>query len=56
MVKSQVILNRKDYMRVCNELQNLKTDLNIVRTESNKDFVDTMERRISVMQNILIEE
>ncbi len=56
MVKSQVILERKDYVRVCNELQELKTDLNIVRTNGNKDFVDTMERRISVIQNILIEE
>lgn len=56
MVKSQVILERRDYVRICNELQELKTDLNIVRTSSNKDFVDTMERRIGVMQNILIEE
>lgn len=56
MVKSQVIIERKDYVRICNELQELKTDLYNVKTSANKDYVDAMERRISVIQNILIEE
>ena len=56
MVESKITMQRKDYIKICKELKEIETDLNMYENESNKELVQTTRRRINVIFNLLNED
>ena len=56
MVESKVIINRKDYVEICERLETLACDISLFRESKDNSILDVMEKHIAVIQNILIEQ
>lgn len=56
MVESYVKMKRKDYLKVCEMLERINSDLNMYECEDNKEIVEATRRKVSIAQNILLEE
>lgn len=49
-------MKRKDYLKVCEMLERINSDLNVYECEDNKEIVEATRRKVSIAQNILLEE
>ena len=56
MVESKIIINRKDYVAICERLEKINSDINLFREFKDNSILDNMEKHIAVIQNILIED
>lgn len=56
MVKSQVIIDRKDFVKVIEILTKLESDIDIFKECKDDRVLDNMSNHIANIQNILIEE
>lgn len=56
MVESKVIISRKEYVKICEQLELLSSDINLFRESKDNRCLDVMEKHIANMQNILIEQ
>lgn len=56
MVESYVKIKRKDYLKVCEMLERINSDLNTYECEDNKEIIEATRRKVSIAQNILLEE
>ena len=45
MVESTVVMTRKDYIKICKELEEINTDLNMYEREDNKELIETNIRQ-----------
>ena len=55
MVESKVIIDRKDYISICEKLELIKEDIVFYRKSEDERILKVMEKKISAIQNILSE-
>lgn len=56
MVETNVIIKRKDYLRICEMLERIDDDLNTLKTQDNSSLIDFTQNKVTVIQNLLMEE
>lgn len=55
MVESKVIIDRKDYVSICEKLELIKEDIDIYKESKDERCLEVMGKKISAIQNILLE-
>lgn len=55
MIESKVIIDRKEYVKVCEQLKELQNDIAMFKECKDDRCLQVMEQRIANMQNILLE-
>lgn len=56
MVESYIKMKRKDYLKVCEMLEQIKSDMNTHESEGNKEVIEAVKNKVSVIQNLLMED
>ena len=56
MIESYVKMKRKDYLKVCEMLDKINSDLRFYENKDNEEIIEATRRKISIAQNILLEE
>lgn len=56
MVESYIKMKRKDYLKVCEMLEQIKSDMNTYESEENKEVIEAIKNKVSVIQNLLMED
>ena len=55
MIESKVILDRKDYVSICERIRNIKTDITLYKKSNDERCLDAIEKEITSLENILEE-
>ena len=56
MVESKITMQRKDYLKICKQLEEIETDLNMYENENNKELIQATRGRINLIFNLLRED
>ena len=56
MVESYVKMNRTDYLKVCEMLEKINSDISMYENDTNKDLIQATRNKVHIAQFLLTEE
>ena len=56
MVESYVKMNRTDYLKVCEVLEKINSDISMYENDTNKDLIQATRNKVYIAQFLLTEE
>lgn len=56
MVESYVKMNRTDYLKVCEMLEKINSDISMYENDTNKDLIQATRNKVYIAQFLLTEE